>query len=191
MGSAAPSMDACIWLIGSREDLPHCSLQREGRAVSHHPTRSSLRVSRTRHCCVTLKAWWPEGGGCLLCQSDKARLALFIPLQGQFAVCDLSKGNVTWQELLTSEKHLGGFWRYGPFLQFIYLSSIKWTSPLFSVLFVCLWGPRGFMRTSQSLLSWTNGVISWFHFQRNWRQDDTRENCQYKSWGGIRPLYLI
>lgn len=118
VGSAAPSMDACIWLIGSREDLPHCSLQREGWAVSHHPTRSSLRVSRTRHCCVTLKAWWPEGGGCLLCQSDKARLALFIPLQGQFAVCDLSKGNVTWQELLTSEKPSRGFWRYGPFLQF-------------------------------------------------------------------------
>lgn len=83
-------------------------IQQEGLAVSQHPTHcASLRVSRTLHCCVTLKARWPEGGGCLLCQSDKARLALFVPLQGQFAVCDLSKGNAIWQELLTSEEHLG------------------------------------------------------------------------------------
>lgn len=93
--------------------------QQEDLAVSQHPThRASQRVSRTHHCCVTLKARWPEGGGCLLCQSSKARLAIFVPLQGQFAVCDLSKGNVTWQELLTSEEHQEGFWRYRPFLQF-------------------------------------------------------------------------
>lgn len=83
-------------------------MQQEGLPVTQHPThRASLRVSRTLHCCVTLKARWPEGGGCLLCQSSKACLAIFVPMQGQFAVCDLSKGNVTWQELLTSEEHLG------------------------------------------------------------------------------------
>lgn len=90
--------------IGPSEE----QIQQEGLAVSQHPTRrASRRVSRTPHCCVTLKARWPEAGGCLLCQSNKAHLALFIPLQGQFAVCDLSKGNATWQELLTSEEYLG------------------------------------------------------------------------------------
>lgn len=105
-----PCVDGCIWLTGRREDLPHRSSKysRRGPPVTQHPThRASLRVSRTLHCCVTLKARWPEAGGCLLCQSSKARLAIFVPLQGQFAVCDLSKGNVTWQELLTSEEHLG------------------------------------------------------------------------------------
>lgn len=40
-------------------------MQQEGLAVSQHPThRASLRVSRTRRCCVTLKGrmtrgWWP------------------------------------------------------------------------------------------------------------------------------------
>lgn len=105
------SVDGCTWLTGKREDLPHwepLSSKYSRRvwlsvSIPHivHP-----RVSRTLYCCVTLKARWPEGGGCLLCQSSKARLAIFIPLQGQFAVCDLSKGNVTWQELLTSEEHL-------------------------------------------------------------------------------------
>lgn len=42
----------------------------------------------------------------LLCQSDKAGLALFVPLPGQFAMCDLSEGNLTWQETLKSDDHL-------------------------------------------------------------------------------------
>ena len=105
-----PCVDGRIWLTGRREDLPRRSSKysRRGPPVTQRPTRrASRRVSRTLHCCVTLKARWPGAGGCLLCQSSKARLAIFVPLQGQFAVCDLSKGNVTWQELLTSEEHLG------------------------------------------------------------------------------------
>lgn len=34
-------------------------------------------------------------------------LGPYVPSQGQIALCDLLKGNVMWQELLTSDEHLG------------------------------------------------------------------------------------
>lgn len=126
-------------------------MQQEGLAVSQHPThRASLRVSRTLHCCVILKRKWPEGGGRLLCQSNKACLALFVPLQGQFAVCDLSKGNVTWQELLTSEDHLGVSGDIGHSYSYCYrlshLSSLKYSSPT-CFLWYNLWSLRLYSTT--------------------------------------------
>lgn len=104
-----PCMDECTYRNHRMEgNLPHSSLPQESLAASQSPTHcASLRVSRTLHCCVTLKARWPEGGRCLLCQSDNNISCLFVLLQGQFAMCDLSKANVIWQELLTSEDHPG------------------------------------------------------------------------------------
>lgn len=161
-------------------------IQQEGLAVSQHSThRASLRVSRTLHCCVTLKARWPEGGGCLLCQSSKACLAIFVPLQGQFAVCDLSKGNVTWQELLTSEEHLGVSedighsysFRVYPFVIFKIEFPLVFCALIFAVYEVL------FMWASRFLLAGTHSMLSWLSTGKG-RRDQTRENCQYKS--GVR-----
>lgn len=54
-------------------------------------------------CCITLSASWPEGGGCLFCHSSNDCFYIFAKA---IAASDLWKGNVTWQVLLTSQKHL-------------------------------------------------------------------------------------
>lgn len=103
-----PCVDGCIW---------HRKISHIGARVANiaggsacHSASHTLCIPKTQQNSPLLRhieARWPEGGGCPLCQSSKARLAIFVPLQGQFAVCDLSKGNVTWHGLLTSEEHLG------------------------------------------------------------------------------------
>lgn len=170
-------------------------IQQEGRAVSQYSThRASLRVSRTLHCCVTLKARWPEGGGCLLCQSSKACLAIFVPLQGQFAVCDLSKGNVTWQELLTSEEHLGVSedighsysFRVYPFVIF----KIDFPPCFLCFNLCCLWG---FIYVSQQIFPCLRPFDASMAFHWKGGRDHTRENCQYKSgvWMQLWHLKLL
>lgn len=122
---------------------------------------ATLRVSRTRHRCVTLKPRWPKGGDRLLCQCSKDCLAISVPSQGQFVVCDLLKGNVTWQELLTSEEHLGVFrdighsysFRIYPFV--IFKIDTPSCFPYFNVCF--LWR---FIWVSTSRLPYTHSLIS-------------------------------
>lgn len=75
-----------VWLPVS---VPHILKSQQNSPLLRH-----IKGKMTR-------GWWLPA-----CQSDKACLALFVPLQGQFALCDLSKGNVIWQVLLTSEEHL-------------------------------------------------------------------------------------
>lgn len=79
--------------------------QRRALALGQHPTHcTSGGVSRTRALLRHVKGELTPGGlaACFVTTAKPA----FIPLQRQFAVCDLWKGNGTWQELLASQKHL-------------------------------------------------------------------------------------
>lgn len=134
-------MDGCDSQEGERPPtLEPLSSEYSGRGLGCWSASYTSCIPKSQQNYFTAASLWGKmtRGWRLPCFVTLAR-AVFVAFQGQFAVCDLWKGNVTWQQLLTSEKRLGVSERYRPFLQFIYLSSFKQTYFL-GFSFGCLWG---------------------------------------------------